>query len=95
MLQEIQRRVQEQLQKRHKEVVISAYKALVNKHGREVCQCDYCIKTRRYTSLKILLHRELVREDYNWGDYTRNSRIWDLKLDIKKLKTERKELKQL
>lgn len=101
---EIKQKIQEKLNLKHKDIVLTYYQILIDNHSKynDVCQCNHCIILREYVRLKKLNHHNLKK--INYLEYIEEDRkIIDnmlhnyssISYKIEILKREKNKLKQL
>lgn len=99
-LSNIAQRVQEELDVRHQDIVLSVYKFMLKKHNDPQCNCNYCIQLAPYIREKRQLQHFQRRvfndnlsysEDYSLA-YAMES-ISRYKRRIKRMKLEKDSLK--
>ena len=98
MLEEIKEKVNQKVNQRHKDIIISVYKSMLSKHN-EFCGCDYCIlldQYVKYKKFKVAVNRRIDDDWYTSNLAALNYRLEDVKqleLKIQSLKIEKDKLK--
>ena len=99
LLEQIKEKVNQKLNQRHSEIIISYFQVLIKNHN-EFCGCNYCQELKYYVQLKKY-KSSFNRRYYNYDgfdeklerEFMNNYRILDNK--IKELKINKDKLKQL
>lgn len=98
-LSELQLKVEQEVQRRHNEVVLGVFQWMCNKHNEYgVCQCEYCQKLPEYVRAKRHL-QWLKSVDYDgyWQEYAHiilhDEKLLAAKRAIKALKVQKDRLK--
>lgn len=87
MLETIQKKVQQLVSNKQKEIILAALTQYTKVHNgvypKNICSCDYCKLLRKYIQKKKEFHKTSQYIDRNWADmYDDEVYNLDRKLDV-------------